>query len=104
MIDIATETVLSLKEAREKLPRRRNSARPDLATMYRWAQPQGVRGVRLETIMIGGTRCTNLESLQRFFNALTAAAEAERPAPTPTEKNRKEKIEAAEKRLARAGI
>ena len=69
MIDIATETVLSLKEAREKLPRRRNSARPDLATMYRWAQPQGVRGVRLETIMIGGTRCTNLESLQRFFNS-----------------------------------
>ena len=104
MIDIATETVLSLSEAREKLPRRRKNARPDLATMYRWWR-QGIRGIRLETIMVGATRCTSIEALQRFFNALTAAAEGSKPAPqTPQPKHRRSAIAAAERRLALAGI
>ena len=46
----------------------------------------GVRGIRLESIMVGGTRCTSVQALQRFFDALTAAADAQKfrrdhPAP-----------------------
>ena len=42
----------------------------ELATLYRWAT-HGCRGVRLETIQIGGTKCTSQEALQRFFNRLS---------------------------------
>jgi len=104
MIDISIENVLSFAEATQKLPRRRKGARPNLATIYRWCQ-QGVRGIRLESIMVGATRCTSIEALQRFFNALTAAAESDTPAPpAPPAKHRRRAIEAAEERLARAGI
>jgi hypothetical protein len=34
---------------------------------------KGCRGVVLETICIGGSRCTSAESLQRFFDAVTVA-------------------------------
>jgi hypothetical protein len=66
----------------------------------------GVKGIKLESLVVGGTRCTSIEALQRFFDALTAAADAERfSAVTPPlrTKSRQQAIEAAERRLARAG-
>jgi hypothetical protein len=101
MIDIALEQVVSLTSATKLLPQRRKGARPNVATLYRWAQ-QGVRSIRLETIMVGGTRCTSTEALQRFFDAITAACEPAAP-PLPAKPRRKQ-IEAAEKRLAKAGV
>jgi hypothetical protein len=103
-IDISTETVVSLTEATRRLPRRRGGKRPNVATLYRWAQI-GVRGIRLDSIQIGGTRCTSLEALQRFFDALTAAAENQPPAiDAPAfSASRLRQIEAAERRLAKAG-
>ena len=70
MIDYQTETVVTFQKACERLPRRRagKSAHPN--TLHRWAT-EGIRGKRLETIRVGGTRCTSLEALQRFFDALT---------------------------------
>ena len=65
MITISSETILSLDEATHRLPKRRGGKRPHIATLYRWAQ-RGVRGVRLETIQVGGTLCTSVEALQRF--------------------------------------
>ena len=70
MIDHANETVLSLTDAASTLPRRRGGKRVNVATLYRWAS-HGCRGVRLETIQIGGTKCTSREALGRFFNRLT---------------------------------
>ncbi len=104
MIDIASEDTFSLTEAAKRLPCRRKGVRPNVATLYRWAQ-QGCRGVRLETICIGATRCTSMEALQRFFEALTAQSE-HRPATQPPRMTaaRRKQIEAAEKRLAKAGI
>jgi Protein of unknown function (DUF1580) len=101
MIDISTETVLSPAEARNRLPARRAGKRPDIATIYRWMQI-GCRGIRLEFIVIGGTRCTSLEALQRFFDRLTEAAEPSAPAipPPALTKTRQRQIEAAERRLA----
>ncbi len=70
MIDHRIETVRTLTEAAAGLPRRRGGKRVNVATLYRWAT-HGCRGVRLETIQIGGTRCTSQEALQRFFVKLT---------------------------------
>ena len=69
MIQLDTEQVLSLREATQQLPRRRNGQRPHIATLYRWAT-EGLRGVHLETLQVGGTLCTSIEALQRFFERL----------------------------------
>lgn len=102
-IDVSTETVLTLTEAAKRLPRRRAGRRVHPSCLYRWTK-NGCRGVFLEFTQIGGTRCTSLEALDRFFAALTAAAQAETPVPPPPSKSRRRAIEAAERRLARANL
>ena len=39
-------------------------------------QRSGCRGVVLETIQVGGTRCTSREALQRFFENLSQPVQA----------------------------
>ena len=102
MIDVSSETVISLAEAARRLPARRAGKRPHVSCIYRWTV-SGCRGVVLESIQVGGTRCTSLEAMQRFCDALTAAADGQAPAPPPPAKRRLEAIEAAERRLVRAG-
>lgn len=100
MIEIHAERVLTLNDAAAKLPRRRKGSRPHVATLYRWAQ-RGLRGVRLETIQIGGTTCTSREALQRFFDALTRSERDAKLDPrTPPDR----RIEDAERECDRAGI
>lgn len=70
MIKLKAETILSFQEACKRLPRRRAGRRPCPETLYRWANP-GLRGIKLETIQVGGTLCTSLEALQRFFDKLS---------------------------------
>jgi len=104
-IDIQTEQVITPARASHLCPERRRGVRPNVATVYRWMLA-GVKGIRLESIMVGGTRCTSVQALQRFFDALTAAADAAHSAaitPPPASKSRQKAIEAAERRLARAG-
>lgn len=69
-IDISTERTLSLLAATAMIPSRRRGRKPAVSTLYRWAL-SGVRGVRLETIQVGGTRCTSVEAMQRFFDTLS---------------------------------
>jgi hypothetical protein len=45
---------------------------------------KGVRGVRLETVMMGGRRYTSAEAVERFFARLTAARGEPKPAPSGT--------------------
>ncbi len=100
MIDLTTETTLSLTEATKHLPRRRAGKRPHVATLYRWAQ-RGLRGVRLETIQVGGTLCTSLEALQRFCDRLSD------PQALPIQQStrrRQREIQAAQHRLEGQGI
>lgn len=78
-IDVQEEQVISLREACGILPRRRAGKKPAIETLYRWSL-RGCRGIRLETVQVGGTRCTSVEALQRFFDALTSAADAAQPA------------------------
>ena len=99
MLDLATEHILTLNDACGKLPRRRRGSRPHVATLYRWAQ-RGIKGVKLETIQVGGTLCTSVEALQRFFDRLSEPRE-----PTPRQSpHRQREIEAAERECREAGI
>ena len=95
------EDLFSLTEATKLLPRRRAGKRPNVATLYRWSTA-GCKGIVLETIQIGGTRCTSREALQRFFDRLTAQR-SNHPLPvTPRVDTRA--VEAAEAVLDAAGI
>ena len=104
-IDPLTEQLVSLTEAVQLLPRRPNGKRPHISLMYRWTTA-GVRGVVLESIQAGGTRCTSREALSRFFQKLTAASghsSSVPPAPANS-KCRQRSIAQAEATLDAAGI
>lgn len=90
MIDLKSEAILSLPTAAKSLP-----GRPHLASLYRWFQ-RGVRGVRLETILIGGKRFTSHEAIQRFADRLTAI-DAGDTMPTDSRRRQQEKQDAKAK-------
>jgi hypothetical protein len=77
MIDSALETLISLANVPKspELPRRRRGKRINVSTLYRWATV-GCKGIVLETIQVGGTRCTSREALQRFFERLSLPSQA----------------------------
>jgi len=75
MIDSASETLISLADAAGELPRRRRGRRVHVSCLYRWSTA-GCRGVVLESIQVGATRCTSREALQRFFERLSAPVQA----------------------------
>ncbi len=104
-IDIQTQQIVTLRQACDLLPRRRRGKKVAVETLYRWSL-SGCRGVKLETIQIGGTRCTSREALQRFFDALTTAAgTSDAPAaPKKLTRQRRAEMEAAEKACREAGI
>jgi hypothetical protein len=60
---LLAESLLSLSEAGRTLPQR-----PSPVTMWRWSR-RGIRGIRLESILIGGRRFTSREALGRFIAA-----------------------------------
>jgi hypothetical protein len=69
------ETIVSLADAAQELPRRRRGRKTHVSTLFRWTT-SGCRGVRLESIQVGGTRCTSREALQRFFERLSQPVQA----------------------------
>ncbi len=67
MIDIETEDLVLLKNLAKSLPRR--SGKPvAISTLWRWST-SGVKGVQLETILVGGQRYSSLEVFRRFVAA-----------------------------------
>jgi hypothetical protein len=64
-----SEEIRSLTNATKFLPSRRGDRPPHVSCLFRWAR-HGLRGVRLETIRVGGTLCTSKEALERFFARL----------------------------------
>ena len=102
MIDPNAETLLSLTEAAKSLPARRAGKRPHVRCLYRWSTA-GCRGVILETIQVGGTRCTSKEALARFFRRLTTGDAADVPA-TRSVAQRQRAAEKAMRDLERAGM
>ena len=74
MIDVRTETLFPLDEAPEHIPLHRRGRKVHKHTPRRWMS-QGIRGIRLEAIKIGGSWHTSTEALHRFFRALSVAAD-----------------------------
>lgn len=103
MINPNEEQLLSLADAARNLPRRRRGKRPHISTVYRWTT-HGCKGVVLDSVQIGGTRCTSHEALARFFSALTAQADVGRRDSAEPSPNRRQAIEKARESLRRAGI
>ncbi|NLE37264.1 MAG: DUF1580 domain-containing protein [Pirellulaceae bacterium] len=106
MIDPNTESLLSLTEATKRLPRRRAGKRPNVSTLYRWSIA-GCRGVILETIQVGGTRCTSREALARFFHRLTDPRQCgagRTETPRRHARRRQREIAAANRYLDREGL
>lgn len=91
-IAIHVETLLTLSQAARSLP-----SRPHWSTLQRW-RVAGIRGVKLETCLIGGRRFTSAEALERFCNSTTAAANGE-PQPVRTPRQRERDMARAEQEL-----
>ena len=104
MIDISSEKLLTPAEIAQHIPRRRAGKKCNVATIHRWFV-DGVRGIKLESICVGGTKCSSVAALQRFFDELTAQSEGQ-PVQQPQRitKARRKQIEAAERRLEKAGV
>jgi len=96
-IDIHTEDLMPVSGVPKIL-----TTRPHVSSCWRWVYV-GVRGIRLETVIVGGRRYTSREAVDRFVSQTTASADG-RPARTRTEKQRERAIAAAEKELERMGI
>jgi hypothetical protein len=67
MIDIDRETMRLLTQAPKDVP-----GRPSISTLMRWAR-KGIRGITLETVLIGGRRYTSLEAIGRFVRRLSSS-------------------------------
>lgn len=105
MIDSTRENLISLTEAAKRLPVRRGGKRPHVSCLYRWTLT-GCRGVVLESLSIGGTRCTSAEALQRFFDRLShQSATPVESAPTGrTHTQRAKASERAGRQLESMGV
>jgi len=95
MIDINSETLIPLSEARSRFP-----GRPSAATLWRW-RLKGINGRRLESVALGGKIFTSIEALARFAQHRGGSTEAS-TVHTPAARERA--IRKAEAELADAGI
>lgn len=102
MIDPNSESVISLSQACKYLPRRRSGKKPHVSCLYRWTTA-GCRGVVLESVQIGGTRCTSREALARFFARLTHGNALDRAQPR-SRAQRDRATARAIRELERAGL
>jgi hypothetical protein len=66
-IDVKSEQLVALRDVGASLP-----WEPAGSTLSRW-HSRGVRGVRLDTVLVGGKRWSSREAIQRFIEAVTAA-------------------------------
>ena len=96
MIDTSTETLRPFQSAGSHIPGNRSV---HISSLHRW-RLRGVRGVKLETVLVGGTRYTSDEAISRFI----AAQNADQSVPSITPHQRQRQSEAARKELEKLGI
>ncbi|MGD8453932.1 MAG: DUF1580 domain-containing protein [Phycisphaerae bacterium] len=91
MIDTTVEQLIPLRKAARVI----NPAKPaHISTIWRWTL-HGVRGQRLESVVLGGVRHTSREACQRFIQSLNS------PGAVPPAPDRR--AEAAERELVAKG-
>ena len=103
MIDPKFEKLITLKQAIRMIPKRRRGKRVHISCLYRWTL-NGVRGVILESLQVGGTRCTSREALHRFFERLSEGTVPVQHFHTRTPSQRARDCARAEKELIKAGF
>jgi Protein of unknown function (DUF1580) len=75
---------------------------PSHSTLHRW-QRDGVRGVKLETVLVGDRRYSTAAAVSQFIRESTAAA-ASRSQPGPLPNGQPVRSEDVENRLRAAGL
>lgn len=95
MIDHTNEELIPFETAGLHIP-----GRPDRSTCYRWWL-KGVRGAKLETLLIGNKRYTSREAIDRF---IADQNRGESPEPQLSTGQRRRQSEAARKSLEQMGI
>jgi len=74
MIDTDKEHLKPLSRASADVP-----GNPHCSTLIRWAL-RGVRGIKLESVVVGGRRFTSVEAIRRFIQRLSGD---QRATPSP---------------------
>ena len=74
MIEFHEEELFSFTEAAKLMPQRRRGRKLAASTLWRWSK-KGLRGVHLDSLVVGGQRYTTKTALQRFFAQLTRDAD-----------------------------
>lgn len=93
---LGTERHLTLSQAAAALP-----GQPHLSTLHRW-RLRGVRGIRLETCLIGGRRFTTEQWLRDFIEA-TSKADSDDSSPSQPSQLPQAAFKSAESEVAREG-
>jgi hypothetical protein len=95
-----SDQYLSPAEAAKRMP-----GRPSICSIYRW-MANGCRGVKLQSIALGGKRLIPASAISEFIARSTAAAPYGTPVASTvrTNKQRARAIAQAEKELSEAGI
>jgi hypothetical protein len=109
VIDLITDTLLSLTTAAKLVPPARSGRRTHISTIIRWITdgargPNGTR-VRLEGVRLGSRWLTSAAALSRFMEALTPRLADPSPVSGPrtlTQRRRESDRAAAE--LEKLGI
>ena len=90
-IDLECDELIPIGElVKERLPGKRLSP----ATIWRW-RLKGVRGVRLESVLVGGCWCTTRAAFAEFLRAQTAVANAAHKQGTGRSEDTARDLEAA---------
>jgi hypothetical protein len=76
------ENLLTFGEAAKALPRRRGGAVASTSTLWRWSR-HGSRGVKLETVHVGGQCYIHRDALVAFIEERSRVGSAPQ-APSPT--------------------
>ena len=74
MIDIKEETLVPCSKVSDWCEKHIGT-KVNRSTVHRW-RVRGARGVKLETLLVGGRRYTSEEALERFFHGSTSAADS----------------------------
>ena len=98
MIDISNENLIPLREVPRCLPLRPTGRRIHISAVYRW-MARGFRGVRLESVKIGGTTYTSKEAMQRFADQLSTMGHSPSVTPIATTLSRQKKIDQATRQV-----
>ena len=95
MIDTKSEQLRLLTKAASAVP-----GNPHASTLIRWSL-RGLRGIRLETVLVGGRRFTSIEAIARFLARLNDPATV--PIATVS-RARQEQIARANRQLDSEGL